>query len=159
MIWKSTPGLRTTVLTCKFSPLHCLQDPEVYNHQIPSLGYHKCKHSQHPVTQQTTECDREKLVTLFNKAAYSKLFAVLGLAKIPYTKWVTASRPHHQWEKHNELSFACLSKRLCPFKAQNTNSRYILWPWAYKISSVPYLYFVLHLCLLHSKGNLLMLKN
>lgn len=96
MIWKSTPGLRTTVLTCKFSPLHCLQDPEVYNHQTLSLGYHKCKCSKYPVIQQTTECDREKLVTLFNKAAYSKLFAVLGLAKIPYTKWVTLSRPHYQ---------------------------------------------------------------
>lgn len=48
--------------------------------------------------------DREKLATLFNKAVYFKLFAVLGLAKIPYTKWVTVSRPHGQWEKHTELS-------------------------------------------------------
>lgn len=104
MTWKSTPGLRTTVLTCKFSTLHCLQDPEVYNHQTPSLGYHKCKHSKYPVIQQTTECDGDKLVTSFNKAAYYKLLAVLWLAKIPHTRWVTVSQPHHQWEKHTELS-------------------------------------------------------
>jgi len=96
MIWKSTSGLRTTDLTCKFSPLHCLLDPEVYNHPTPSLDYHKHKLRKYPVIQQTAECDREKLVTLFNKAAYSKLPAALGLAKIPHTKWVTVRVPHDQ---------------------------------------------------------------
>lgn len=137
MIWKSTPGFRTTVLTCKFSPLNCLQDPDVYNHQTPSLGYRKCKHSKYPVIQQTTECDREKLVTLFNKAVHSKLFAVLGLATIPHTKRVTVNRPHHQWQTHAKpFLFACLFKMSHLSKAQNKSSRYVLWPWAYQIPSV-----------------------
>lgn len=59
---------------------------------------------------------------------------------------------------HWTFLFAWLFKMFCQCKAQNTSSRYILWPWAYQISSDLYLYFALYLYL-HSKGNLLMLKN